>query len=78
MASEHQDPFDPKKQNQSNAYLRYSSLAIQLVVTIGLFGWLGHTLDQYLELTFPVFLLTLVMVSFIGMMYQLYRTLDKF
>ena len=38
-----QDPSQPnKKLNQYNSYLKYSSLAIQLFVVIGLFGWLGY------------------------------------
>jgi len=76
MALEQQDPSDPKKQKPYN-YLRYSSLAIQLVVVIGVFGWLGHLADNYFNLRFPVFLLTLVMVAFVGMMYQIYKSLDK-
>jgi F0F1-type ATP synthase assembly protein I len=77
MALEPQDPSDPKKQNPYSSYLKYSSLAIQLVVVIGVFGWLGHLLDGYFNLRFPVFLLTLVMIAFAGMMYQLYKSLDK-
>jgi hypothetical protein len=38
---------------------------------------LGMKLDQYFELTFPVFLITFVFVLFGGIMYQLYKTLNK-
>lgn len=76
MALEPQDPSDPKKQKPYN-YLKYSSLAIQLVVVIGIFGWLGYKLDTYFNLRFPAFLLTLVIVAFVAMMYQLYKSLDK-
>lgn len=77
MGSEQREASDPKKPNPSNTYLKYSSLAIQLVVVIGLFGWIGYLLDQYLNLTFPVFLLTMVLVAFTGMVYQLYREINK-
>jgi hypothetical protein len=52
-------------------------LGIQLLVTIGLAAYLGHKLDRYLQLKFPAFLLSFVLLSFAGMMYQLYRTLNK-
>jgi ATP synthase protein I len=70
-------PSDPKKVKPSNAYLRYSGLGIQLLVSIGAFAWLGHWLDQSLGLTFPAFLLTLVILSFAGNMILLYRSINK-
>ncbi|MCU0356124.1 MAG: AtpZ/AtpI family protein [Cyclobacteriaceae bacterium] len=70
-------PTSRNKSNPSDDYLKYSSLAVQLLVTIGLFGWLGHQLDLYLGLQFPVFLLLLGGIAFAGMMYQLYRTINK-
>jgi F0F1-type ATP synthase assembly protein I len=60
-----------------NKFLKYSGLGIQLLVTIGLAAFLGLKLDQYLELKFPVFLLSFVLLSFGGTMYHLYRTLNK-
>jgi F0F1-type ATP synthase assembly protein I len=77
MASEHHDPSQEQKPKPYNSYLRYSSLAIQLAVTIGLFAWLGHRLDLYFELRYPVFLIIFIFVAFGGMMYQLYRSIDK-
>ncbi|MBS1556384.1 MAG: AtpZ/AtpI family protein [Bacteroidota bacterium] len=61
----------------NNKFLKYSGLGIQLLVTIGLAAFLGLKLDQYLELKFPVFLLSFVLLSFGGTMYHLYRTLNK-
>ncbi|MCW5910287.1 MAG: AtpZ/AtpI family protein [Cyclobacteriaceae bacterium] len=57
--------------------MKYSGLGLQMLVTIGVGAWLGHKLDQYLELRFPVFLLTFVFLLFGGVMYQLYRSLNK-
>jgi F0F1-type ATP synthase assembly protein I len=62
---------------QENNFLKYSSLGIQLVATIGVAAYVGLKLDQYLNLKFPAFLLSFVLLSFVGMMYQLYRTLNK-
>jgi len=61
----------------NNKFLKYSGLGIQLLVTIGLAAFLGWKLDRYLELKFPVFLLSFVLLSFGGTMYHLYRTLNK-
>jgi ATP synthase protein I len=66
-----------KEDKTANSFLKYSGLGLQMLVTIGVGAWLGHKLDQYLELKFPVFLLTFVFVLFGGVMYQLYRALNK-
>jgi hypothetical protein len=73
-----QDPSQPnKKLNQYNSYLKYSGLALQLFIVIGLFGWLGYKIDGWLNLRFPVFLLLLGLSSFGGMMYQVYRSINR-
>jgi hypothetical protein len=72
-----QEASDPKKPKPSNDFLKYSSLGIQLVVAIGLAGWLGYKLDEHLQLKFPAFLLSFVLLTFGGMMYQLYRSINK-
>jgi ATP synthase protein I len=68
---------DPKKQKPFNNYLRYSGLGLQMVMTIGIGAWLGYWIDQRLQLTFPVFLLLLVFVTFGGSMYQLYKSISN-
>ena len=68
---------DPKKPKPSNSYLKYSGLGLQLLGGLGLSGWAGHALDQYLQLSFPVFLLSFVLLAFGGMMLQVYRAMNK-
>ncbi|WP_333609604.1 AtpZ/AtpI family protein [Arsukibacterium sp.] len=77
MASEHQEPSQDQKPKPYNSYLKYSSLAVQLAVTIGLFAWLGYKIDEWLNLKYPIFLIVFVFVAFAGMMYQLYKSIDK-
>lgn len=77
MAMALEDPSDPKKQKPSNNYLRYSSLAMQMVITLGLAAWAGLTVDKYLEFKFPVFLLLFVFIAFGGLMYRLYQSITK-
>jgi F0F1-type ATP synthase assembly protein I len=65
------------KSKPSNSYLKYSSLAIQLLGAIGVAGWLGYLLDTYLQIQFPAFMLTFGFAAFGGMMYQLFRSINK-
>jgi F0F1-type ATP synthase assembly protein I len=64
----------PKKYN---SFLKYSGLGLQMLATIGAGAWAGMKLDDYFEMKFPVFLITLVFLLFGGVMYQLYRSLNK-
>jgi len=71
------EPSQPKKLNRYNNYLKYSSLAIQLLVVIAVFGWVGYKIDQWLGLKIPAFTLILGFLSFGGMMYQVYRSINR-
>ncbi len=76
--AESPDPSQPnRKLNQYNSYLKYSGLAVQLLVTIGVCGWLGYKLDQWLALKYPVFMLILGFLGFGGIMYQIYRSINR-
>ena len=70
-------PTGPKAQGPSNPFLKYGSFGLQLLGGIGLAGWAGYRIDRYLGLKFPVFLLSLVLITFSGMLYQAYRNLNK-
>ncbi|MBS1680884.1 MAG: AtpZ/AtpI family protein [Bacteroidetes bacterium] len=65
------------EKKQQNNFLKYSTLGLQFLLTIGLCAWLGLKLDRYFEFTFPVFLLSFTLLSFGGMMYKLYRSLNE-
>lgn len=66
-----------RKQNPSNSYLRYSSLAFQLLVVIAVFGWIGYRIDLWLDLKFPAFMLLLGFLGFGGMLYQVYKSFNQ-
>lgn len=72
-----QEPSPNKKLKPYNNYLKYSSLGIQLLAAIGFFGWLGYELDSYLKIEFPAFMLLFGLVAFGGMMYQVYRSINR-
>lgn len=69
-------PTKKQKPNQLNSYLKYSGLAIQMTITIGLMAFIGYKLDIYFALKFPVFLLVLVFSSLFGSIYLLYKSLQ--
>ena len=75
--AESPDPSTNKKLNQYNSYLKYSGLAIQLLAAIGLSGWIGYKIDQWLEFRYPIFMLTLGFLGFVGVMYQVYRSINR-
>ena len=67
----------PDKDKPVNAYMKYSGLAFQLLASIGIFGWLGYKLDQYVGLEFPAFMLLFGLLAFGGMLYQVYKSLNQ-
>ena len=67
----------PNQKKPVNSYLKYSGLAFQLLAAIGIFGWLGYKLDQYLQLNFPAFMLLFGLLAFGGMLYQVYKSLNQ-
>ena len=72
-----QEPSPNKKSRTTNTYLKYSSLGVQLLGAIGFFGWLGYKLDNYLEIRFPAFMLAFGLLAFVGMMVQVYRSINR-
>jgi hypothetical protein len=61
----------PKK--QFDHFIRYSSLAFEMMVIMGAGAWLGVKLDQWLNMSFPVFTLCLMILSVIGAIYHVIR-----
>lgn len=72
-----QEVSGQKNQKPSNPLIKYSSLGLQLAAGIGAAAWMGYWLDRKLNLKFPVFLISFVFIMFAGMVYQVYRSLDK-
>lgn len=64
-----------KKKKALNAYARYSSIAIQMLVIIlaGVFG--GRELDRWLEWGFPVFTLLMTILAVLLAIYTVIKDL---
>jgi hypothetical protein len=71
------DPSRKPKLNQYNNYLKYSGLGLQLLATLLVCGWVGHKIDGWLDMKYPVFMLVLGFAGFAGSIYQLYRSVNK-
>ncbi|MEM9983349.1 MAG: AtpZ/AtpI family protein [Bacteroidota bacterium] len=65
----------PKKEISS--YAKYSGLAIQMILFIGLAVWGGMKLDAYLTLSFPIFTVVLSLFSVIGILFWVIRSLQR-
>lgn len=65
------------RRRRQNTVIRYGGLGMQMLLTIGVAGWLGHKLDEYLSLEFPAFLLLFVLAALGGTLYKLYRAVNQ-
>jgi len=66
------------KKKQFNDYAKYSSIAFQMlaIILVGVFG--GIKLDELLKINFPVFTLTLTILSVVFAIYYVIKDLIKF
>jgi F0F1-type ATP synthase assembly protein I len=60
---------------QPNLFLKYSNLAIQMGVVIGLSAWGGQSLDEKYRLTTPIWT---IVCSLLGIAAALYLVLKDF
>ena len=61
----------PKK--KFDDFIRYSSLAFEMVVIMGIGTWSGILIDDWLNLGFPAFTLGLMVLSVVGAIYHAIR-----
>ncbi|WP_394347718.1 AtpZ/AtpI family protein [Mangrovivirga cuniculi] len=66
-----------KPRPQDNSYLKYSQLAIQMVVIIGLLTAAGYWADKKLEFETPWLTLAGAMLGTVGVLYQLYTQIKN-
>ena len=72
-----QEPKNPKKQRLTD-YGKFSAMAFQMGITIALGVWGGMKLDEYFPITkFPLFTITLSLLSVFGSIYFVIKDLTK-
>ena len=69
------EPSAEEKKAGPPAYLKFTGIAFEMVATIGVATYGGYLLDNFLNLKFPVFLLSFAMLSLAGSLYLLYKRL---
>ena len=58
-------------------WIKYSNLGFQIIATLGLFGWIGYTLDNYYPSFRPLFLIILLLLGAVIALYYLWKTIFK-
>lgn len=61
----------PKKKIDN--FIKYSSLAFEMIAIMGIGTWSGVKIDQWLDLSFPAFTLGLMILSVVGAIYHAIR-----
>lgn len=67
----------PDSDSKYREILRYSNLAFQMIAVILVGTFLGKWLDSRIQFRFPVFLISGVIISVFGAMYQVIREISK-
>jgi hypothetical protein len=65
------------KTKQVNNFAKYSSIAFQMLVTIGLFCFIGYKIDEHRNDAKHLFTALLGLIGVIISLYQVIRALNK-
>ena len=76
MQSQNKDEEDRKKFGD-NLLLRYAGMAFQFLVVIGITVYAGYKADQWLALSFPVFVWLLPLIVITGLIIKVVRDTSK-
>lgn len=68
---------DDNNRSNANQYLRYSGLGFQMIFTIGLFTYAGIWIDDYWQLSSPIFTIILSLLGVMGSLIVVVRGLTK-
>ncbi len=63
----------PQKSNSANKFLKFTGLGFSMMVSIGMLGYLGFLLDNYLNVS-PLFILLFVIGGLIGDIYLVLKS----
>lgn len=66
-----------KPPKNSQDFIRYSSLAFEMIAIIGFGVFIGIKLDEWLKMNFPVFTLALMILSVIGSIFYAIKNFLK-
>lgn len=58
-------------------FLRMWSITLPLILAVGLLGFLGYLLDDFLNFNFPLFTLLGIFAGLTGAVYRILRSLNN-
>ena len=62
---------------QSNAFLKYSGLAFQMIGTLLLLTWIGRKGDEYFNFKTPWLTISSMLMGLLAIMYKLIKDFEK-
>lgn len=68
---------EPKKEKSGSAYIRFTSMGLQMGVIIGFFTWLGTYLDKKQLNETPVWTIVLSLLGVSGALYLIIKEVTK-
>lgn len=68
---------DSTKKSSNNLLLRYAGMAFQFLAVIGITVYAGYKADQWLALSFPVFVWLLPLIVITGLIIKVVRDTSK-
>jgi ATP synthase protein I len=76
MQPEDKGKFKEEKQ-VLNDYGQFTGIAFQMIAIIGIFTFAGYKLDHWLHLKYPIFTISLILLSVVIAIYSIIRSLNK-
>lgn len=73
------DMTDPssRKKKPYNLLWRYTGLAFQMLAAIGVSLWLGHLLDDWIGMRFPLFMIIFSLLALALLLWQIVKDTSK-
>lgn len=65
--------IEEKKKPEKNLLMYYSGMAAQFLVVIGLMVFIGLKADEYLKVSFPIFVWVLPLLIIAGLIFKVIR-----
>jgi F0F1-type ATP synthase assembly protein I len=71
------DPKFDKSRKKTDQFIRYSSLAFEMMIMMAAGVFTGYKIDHWLKLSFPAFTLGLMILSVIGSIFYAIKNFIK-
>ena len=69
--------MDEEKNKLASSYIKYSSIAFQMLATIGIMTFIGYKIDSYRESNQPIFTALFGLLGVVISLVQIIRSLKK-